>query len=52
MGNVTKEDRTLQSIKLSRYTFDDNGKEFEQGNSVIRESYKEINNSNYANKKN
>lgn len=49
VGNVTKEDRTVQSIKLSRYTFDDKGKEIEQGNSMIGGCYKEINNSKNEN---
>lgn len=47
--NVTKEDRTVQNIKLSRYIFDNMGKEIEQDNNVIADSYEEINNSKNEN---
>ncbi len=49
VGDVKKEDNTTVNIKLSRYTFDENGKETEQGSNVISNYFTEINTSTYGN---
>lgn len=49
VGDVKKEDNTTVNIKLSRYTFDEDGKETDQGSSVINNYYTEINTSTYGN---
>ena len=45
VGNIKTEDNTIENIKLSRYTFDEDGKETDQGSSVINNYFMEVNNS-------
>lgn len=49
VGNIKTEDNTIENIKLSRYTFDEDGKETDQGSNVINNYFAEINTSTYGN---
>ena len=49
VGNVKKEDNTTINIKLSRYTFADNGNPIDQGSNIITENFTEVNISEYGN---
>ena len=49
VGDIIKEDKTTENIKLSRYIFDNNGKETDKGDSIISTTYTESNTSTYGN---
>ena len=48
VGDIIKEDKTTENITLSRYNFDENGKETDKTDKSIK-GYLEINNSTYGN---
>ena len=48
VGDIIKEDKTTENITLSRYDFDENGKETDKTDKSIN-GYLEINNSTYGN---
>ena len=50
VGKVKKDDQgNIENVKLSRYTFDEQGKEADQGSKIIEYYYSEINTSPYGN---
>ena len=49
VGNIIKEDNTTTNIKLSRYTFDESGKEIDKNSNVISNYFTEVNTSTYGN---
>ncbi len=49
VGDIIKEDKTTVNIKLSRYTFEEDGTPIDQGSNMIEWNYSEINQSPYGN---